>query len=182
LAQLVEFGEGPDVCEADRRDLRALFLVLAERRDGLRVRNHEPCVLRGAVRVDGSADCADQRECEVEQSPLERRLADDRDRVALANARCEEAVRQLLDGARSVVPRDWLPSAVALHEERGRRPIRRDGVEPETADRSRLRNEALGAEAHNLRHATKRSGGAQRGKANKGGPSTIEVRMRTIWN
>src|SRR4051794_34968058 len=81
-----------------------------------------------------------------------------------------------------VIPRHRLPRAVALDEKRGRRAVRRNGVEPEAADRSRLRDEALGAEAHDLRHADKRSGGAQCGKAKRCGPSTIEVRMRTIWN
>ena len=117
-------------------------------------------VLRRAVRVDGSGDRTDEREREVEKRPLERRLADDRNGVALANADREKTVCELVDGLRGVLPRHGLPAVVALDEVRRRRALRGDGVEPQATDRSRLRNEALGARGSRPAPREKRSGGA----------------------
>jgi hypothetical protein len=67
-------------------------------------------VLRRAVRVDRGADRADVREREVEERPLEARLAEDPERVALADAERQQAVRELLHGRRSLGPGDRLPA------------------------------------------------------------------------
>src|SRR5205085_2166926 len=100
-------------------------------------------VFRRTVRIDGSCDRTDESEGEVEERPVERRLADDRDGVSLANAAREETVRELVDGLRRFLPGHGLPAVVALDEVRRRRAVRGDGVEPQATDRSRLRNHAL---------------------------------------
>src|ERR1043166_7879755 len=99
-ARAAKTREPQDVREPQPLDLRALLLVLAERRDGIGMRDDELRVPRRAVRVHGSADRTDEREREVEQRPLDRRLPDDRDGVALADAGGEQSVRELVDGLR----------------------------------------------------------------------------------
>src|SRR3954452_23073356 len=116
--------------EPERVDLPGLLVVLAPRGESLRMRHDILRVLRRAVRVDGSDDRTDESDREVENRPLERRLADDRNSVSLANAAREETVCELVAGRCGVLPRHRLPAVVMLDEVRRRRAIRGDGVEP----------------------------------------------------
>ena len=135
-AKPVEVGERDDVGEARVCDLRPLFLVLDQHAHRVRMLEHVDAVLRRAVRVDGRAHGADQAECVVEQRPLERRLGQDSERVALANAQCEQAVGELVHGDCGLVPADLAPTVGLLHEVRGIRAPRGDGLPPQPCDRA----------------------------------------------
>jgi hypothetical protein len=148
-AQLVEVRVAEDVLEARVPrpvvvELRELLVVLDEHTDRLRVVEDVLAVLRGAVRVDRGADGTHVRKSEVEERPLEARLAEDPERVALADTESQKAVRELLDCGRRLRPRDRVPAVVALDEVGGLRPLRRDRVLPQPRDRARLRSLRLG--------------------------------------
>src|SRR4029453_3356721 len=95
--------------------------VLDEDADRLGVVEDVLAVLRRAVRVDRRADRADVCEGEVEERPLQARLAEDRERVALADAERQQAVRELVDRRGGLGPRDRPPAALAFPERGGRR-------------------------------------------------------------
>ena len=117
-------------------DLRHLGGVLAEDADRLRVVEDVGDVLRRAVGVDRRSDRADLREREVEQRPLERRPGERRERVALADAAGQQAVREVLDPLGRLGPGDLVPVVAVLDEVGRARPIPGDGVAPETGDRA----------------------------------------------
>ena len=115
--------------------LGELRRVLAENAHGLRVLEDVARVLRRAVRVDRHRDSADAAEREVEERPLERRLGEDAERVALADAQGEQAVRELPDALGRLFPRDRVPVVLVLDEIRGALAPLRDRVVPEARDR-----------------------------------------------
>jgi len=97
-------------------------------------------VARGAGRVGGRADGADERKREVEEHPLEARRGEDPEGLALADAEREEAVRELVHRARRLGPRDLAPdSRLLLDEVAGTVASLGDGVEPEPRDRAARR-------------------------------------------
>ena len=141
--QVVEVVERQDVLEprvprAVVVELRELLRVLDEHADRLRVVEDVLAVLGGAVRVDRGADGADVGEREVEERPLEARLPEDPEGVALPDAERQEPVGELLDGGRGLGPGDRLPALAALDEVRRAAPPRRDRVLPEPRNRARL--------------------------------------------
>ena len=131
--QVVEVVERQDVLEprvarAVVLDLRELFRVLDEHAHRLGVVEDVLAVLGGAVRVDRGADGADVGEREVELRPLEARLPEDPEGVALLDAERQEPVGELLDGGRGLAPGDRLPCLAALDEVRRAAPPLRDRV------------------------------------------------------
>ena len=144
-AQRVQLGERDHVGETEAGDLLPLALVLDEHADGLGVLEDVLAVLRRAVRVDGRADSADQAEGVVEQRPVERRLREDPERVSLAHAQREEAVRELLHRLLGLAPRDLRPPVRAFDEIGGIRPPGRDAFAPQPSDRPPAAGGALGS-------------------------------------
>ena len=145
------------VGERDVRDLRPLRLVLDQHADCVRVLEHVAAVLRRAVRVDRRPDRTDPRQRVVEERPLEARLGEDPERVALAHAQREQAVGELLDRQAGLVPRDLLPAAGALDEVGGPGAARADRLAPELSDRAhgaQLTPEGKRSAAANLRGPT----------------------------
>ena len=138
--EIVESGEGQHVAKPGQlrphvRDLPLLLLVLDEHADGLRVSEDVGAVAGRARRVDRSGDAASEREREVEERPLEPRRAEDPERVALANAEREQAVRELVDAPRRLLPRHLAPARLLLHEVRRPGAARRDRVTPQRGNR-----------------------------------------------
>jgi hypothetical protein len=86
---LLEVGERQHVAEVDAGDLRSLALILDEHANRVRVLQHVPAVPRGAVGVDRGANRADRSQRKVEERPLERRLREHSEGVALAHAERE---------------------------------------------------------------------------------------------
>ena len=80
----------------------------------------------------------------VEEDPLDARAGDDRDDVALADAEVEQAVRELVDPARSLGPGHRLPAARALDQVGRVRPSGGRGLAPERGDRARPGRRRLG--------------------------------------
>ena len=152
--QCVQLGERDHVSKPDVGDLGPLLFVLDEHADRVRVLEDVAAVLRRAVRVDRRADRADPCQREVEERPLERRLREDPERVALAHAARQQAVRDLVHRARRLAPADLAPAVGALDEVRRIRPRRLDRFAPELTDRSAhdlsLFREGMHAEAAKL--------------------------------
>src|SRR6186997_526059 len=121
--------------EAEVGDLRALVLVLDQDPDRVRVLQHVAAVARRAVRVDRRPDRADPPQRVVEQGPLEVRLREDPEGVALADSECEQPVGDLLDCHGRLVPRDLLPAGLALDQVRGVLASPRGRVAPQAPDR-----------------------------------------------
>ena len=144
--------------ERDVGDLRPLRLVLDQHADRVRVLEHVAAVLRRAVRVDRRADRPDPRQRVVEERPLEARLGQDPERVALAHAQRQQAVRELLDGAAGLVPRDLLPAVGSLDEVGGPacgpQPSRRARARPIVRTALSLRRKGTRSAAANLRGPT----------------------------
>ena len=138
--QPVEVGEREHVRQPEALDLRPLLVVLDEDAQRVGVLEDVRAVARGAGRVDGRPDRADEREGVVEEDPLEPGGGEDPERVALADAEREEAVRELVHRARCLGPRDLAPDpGLVLHEVAGAVPSFGDGVEPQPRDRAARR-------------------------------------------
>ena len=138
-AQFVELRERDHVLERQPCDLRPLVVVLDERADSVRVLEHVLRVARRAVRVDRRPDGSDQAEGEVEERPLERRPAEERERCTLLHAEGEQAVRQLVDRLGRLGPGDLAPLAVDLVQVRSARAALGRRVAPQIRDRPRAR-------------------------------------------
>jgi hypothetical protein len=155
--------------ERDARDLRALAFVLDEDAYRVGVLEHVCAVAWRAVRVNRGGDGADRAQREVEQRPFQRRRAEDRERVALADPDREEPVRKLVDPFGGLGPRDLVPLAVPLDEIRGGAAVRGDRVLPEPRDRPRPRcRRRCGLGSHFI-HSLIRGGKRPR-EANRLGP------------
>src|SRR5438552_4027151 len=177
-AKLVEVGERHDVIERRAGGLRPLLLVLDEHADGLRVLEDVQDVAGRARRVDRRADGADERQREVEQRPLEARPAEQRERLAPADAEGQQPVRELLDGPSRLRPRNLAPVALDLVEVGRVAAALGDRVPPEVRDRAG-RTRACFAPGHVLTVI----GGTSTPSANSRDPSTIRSGvMRTTWN
>ena len=117
--------------------------VFADDADGLGVREQVLDVARRAGRIHGDADCADVREREVDECPLEAVPREQREVVAFPHSPREEAVRVGPHALVRVRPRDLGPAVLRLDEVRGAAAARRDGVAPELRDgparRARMR-------------------------------------------
>ena len=139
----VEVVVGEDVLKGrelvrDRLDLGQLLRVLAHDPDSFRVREQVADVVGRARGVDGDSDCADVREGEVDERPLEAVSREEREVVALAHAPGEEAVRVVADSLVGLRPAHFTPAAVVLDQVGGCLPPGRDGVAPQAGDRPAL--------------------------------------------
>ena len=117
----------------DRLDLRELVGVPQTTPTASECSRRYADVARRAVRVDRDADRADVREREVHERPVEVVLREDPERVALADAACEQAVRVGPDALVRFRPRDFPPAVARLGEVRRpsdarRRPRRAKGA------------------------------------------------------
>ena len=108
FAQVSEVGKREDVLEV-RAEFRALFVVLDERADTVRVLDHVLHVVRRAVRVDRRADGAYECQREIEQRPFEIRAREDCEGIAAPDPECQQAVRDLVDGLGGIGPGHFLP-------------------------------------------------------------------------
>ena len=112
--ELVEVGEGQHVLEprlpADALDPGVHLLVLADDPDCLRMAEDIGAVDGRARRVDGDDRHADLREREVDERPLEPRVAEDRERVPLAEARRRGSRARARRRAAQRPPRQRAPS------------------------------------------------------------------------
>ena len=120
-ASAVEVGEGQHVLEGGQLaahgfDLLELRLVLDEHPDGVGVGEDVAAVLGRRVRVDRRRYASDEREREVEEAPLDTRAREDPERVALADAERQQAVRELVHPSRGLCQGHGRPVAVALRE------------------------------------------------------------------
>ena len=142
-ASAVEIGEGQHVLEAGELaahglDLLELRLVLDEHPDCIRVGEDVAAVLGRRVRIDRRRDATDEREREVEEAPLDPRPGEDPERVALADAERQQAVRELVHPPGSLGQRYGRPFAGALREIERIGATRCHGFPPEPDDRPLL--------------------------------------------
>jgi hypothetical protein len=134
-AQVVELCERDHVREAEVGDLCALVIVLDEDPDRVRMLQHVAAVARRAVCVDRRPDRADPPQRVVEQRPLEVRLREDPEGVALADSEREQPVGDLLDRLGRLLPGDLLPAVLALDQVRRVLAPRRGRIAPQPPDR-----------------------------------------------
>ena len=139
-------------------------VVLAEHADRLGVVEDVAGVLRRAVRVDRRADRADRAEREVEERPLDPARAEDRERVALADAEREQPVRVALDALVRLGPRDRAPVVSVL--DRGTPAFGRPAAIASRHSRSIVR--------FSLTSPHSMAEGTLWGRANRFGPSRFE--------
>ena len=133
--KLGQVADCEHVLESKALDLLSLAVVLAEDSDGLGMLDDVSTVARRRVGVDRGTDRADEGEREVEERPFEPGRCQDRERVPLAHAERQQAVRKLVDGERRLLTRHGLPAVGGLREVGGRLPATRDGVLPQSRDR-----------------------------------------------
>ena len=164
LPQALEVRKRQHVRQPQGLDLGQLGLVLRQPAHHLGMLKQIGGFVGRAVRIDGRADRADEREREVEERPLEGRLPDDRERVAFRDAEREQYVGELVHGSRRLAPRDFSPPpGLDLREIRGIVASGRSRVAPKAHDRSLT----AGSQAKNS------TGGIQAVSANSLHPSTI---------
>ncbi len=142
--EVVQLGEGQDVVDARDQavhlvQLARLALVLGQDADRLRVVERVRAVVRRARRVDRDSDGADEGEGVVEEQPFDAGRREDPERVALADAERQEAVRELGDALARLCPRDGRPAALPLGQIRRRRPALVQRCEPQGGHGARLR-------------------------------------------
>ena len=105
---------------------------------GVGVGEDVAAVLGRRVRIDRRRDATDEREREVEEAPLDARSGEDPERVALADAERQQAVRELVHPSGGLGQRYRRPFAGALREIERIGAARGHGVPPEPDDRPLL--------------------------------------------
>ena len=140
----VEVVVGEDVLQRrqlarDLLDLGQLGRVLADDRNCLGVRQQIAHVACRAGGVHGDSDCADLREREVDERPVEAVSCEEGDGVASPHAPGEEAVRVRPHALVGLRPRHLPPTGIVRLREVGRRPpVAHDRIAPQSRDRARL--------------------------------------------
>src|SRR5919109_1984593 len=119
LAQALQAGEREHVAELGPFDQRQVFVALDEDADGARVFEDVAGVSLRRRWVDRRGRRADVRKRVVEEDPLEARVPEDSERVAFPDPEREQAVGELVDGLRGLLPRDLTPAVGLLDEVRG---------------------------------------------------------------